>query len=153
MTSALIVTRHSTLIHRGVEEVYRFIAVDFFLNYRKWSPEVSELKQITAGAMRVGVTGRQIRYDHGFRSEATFRVTRMTAMQDLRFASLTGPEFDVGYRFEPVGTDTRVIFDFRLRLPLYALPVRKRVKSTVEHGGRRVVSNLRALLDPAECRT
>jgi hypothetical protein len=149
MRSALILTRHSTLIHRGVEDVYRFIAVDFFLNYRKWSPEVSELKQIAAGAMRVGVTGSQVRYDHGFRSEATFRVTRMTPMQELRFASLTGPEFDVGYRFEPVAADTRVTFDFRLRLPLYALPLRKRVENAVEQGGRHVVSNLRALLDSA----
>jgi len=149
MRTMQILTRHSTLIHRGVEDVYRFIAVDFFRNYRKWSPEVSDLRQITAGAMRVGITGHQVRYDHGFRSEATFRVTRMNPLQELRFASLTGPRFDVSYRFEPVAADTRVSFEFRLGLPRYALPLRKRVESAVELGSRRIVSNLRALLDPS----
>ena len=148
MRSPLIHSRHSTLIRRSVEDVYRFIAVDFFRNYRRWSPEVSELQQVTAGEMRVGVTGRQGRYDHGYRSEATFRVTGMTALRELRFSSVTGPDFDVCYLFEPAATDTRISFEFRLRLPLVMFPLRERVANTVEHGGRRVVANLQALLDP-----
>lgn len=147
MRSPLIHSRHSTLIRRSVEDVYQFIAVDFFRNYRKWSPEVSELRQVTAGAMRVGVTGRQVRCDHAYRSEATFRVTRMTALRELHFSSLTRPEFDVFYGFEPAATDTRVSFEFRLRLPLVMLPLRDRVANTVEHGSRRIVANLKALLD------
>jgi len=146
MKSPLLHSHHSTVIRRSVEDVYQFVAIDFFRNYQKWSPEVSELEQITTGAMRVGVTGRQVRYDRGYRSEATFRVTRMTPLRELRFASLTKPEFDVCYRFEPTDTDTRISFEFKLRLPLFMLPLRERVAETVEQGGGRVVSNIRRLL-------
>lgn len=146
MKSPLLHSHHSTVIRRSVEDVFQFVAVDFFRNYQKWSPEVSELEQITSGAMRVGVTGRQVRYDRGYRSEATFRVMRMTPLRELRFASLTKPEFDVCYRFEPTDTDTRISFEFKLRLPLFMLPLRERVAETVEQGGGRVVSNIRRLL-------
>jgi hypothetical protein len=74
---------NSVLINRSIEDVYRFIAVDFFENYQKWSPEVCELEQLTCGEMRVGVTGRQVRYDRGYRSEAYFRVTAMMPLRDL----------------------------------------------------------------------
>ena len=144
--SALLESHHNTMIRRSIGDVYRFVAVDFFQNYRKWSPEVSELQQTTAGPMRVGVTGRQVRYDQGYRSEAEFRVTHMTALRELRFASLTRPEFDVCYRFEPVATDTLISFDFKLRLPVVMLPLRERVELLVEQGGSRVVSNIRTLL-------
>ena len=147
MKSRLLHSHHSTVVHRSIEDVYQFVAVDFFRNYRKWSPEVSELEQITSGAMRVGVTGRQVRFDQGYRSEATFRVTRMTPGRELRFASLTMPEFDVCYRFEPLSGCTRISFDFRLRLQLVMLPLRERVAGIVEQGGSRVVGSLRALLD------
>ena len=147
MKSRLIHSHHRTVIHRSIEDVYQFVAVDFFRNYRRWSPEVSELEQITAGAMRVGMTGRQVRDDHGYRSEATFRVTRMKPLHELRFASLTKPEFDVYYRFEPVSSSTRIQFDFRLKLPLAMLPLHERIASIVDQSGNRVVGNIRALLD------
>ena len=147
MKSELIQSHHRTVIHRSIEDVYQFVAINFFRNYRRWSPEVSELEQITPGAMRVGVTGRQVRHDQGYRSEATFRVTRMTPLQELRFASLTKPEFDVCYRFEPVSNDTRIHFDFLLRLPLVMLPLRERIAAIVDQSGSRVVGNIQALLD------
>ena len=147
MKSRLIHSHHKTEVHRSIEDVYQFVAVDFFRNYRRWSPEVSELEQITAGAMRVGVTGRQVRHDQGYRSEAMFRVTRMTPLLELRFASLTKPEFDVCYRFESLSRITRIHFDFRLRLPLAMLPLHERIATIVDQSGSRVVGNLRALLD------
>jgi len=147
MKSDLIHSHHRTMIHRSIVDVYQFVAVDFFQNYRRWSPEVSDLEQITAGAMRVGVTGRQVRHDQGYRSEATFRVTRMTPLHELRFASITKPEFDVCYRFEPVSSITRIHFDFRLKLPLVMLPLAERIATIVDQSGSHVVGNIRALLD------
>ena len=147
MRPALLRSQNSVMINRKVEDVYQFVAVDFFQNYRKWCPEVSELEQITRGAMRVGVTGRQVRYDMGYRSEATFRVTRLTPMRELRFASLSKPEFGVCYRFEPLMSKTRLSFDFHLSLPLFMLPVQHRVEQAVNKGGSRVVTNLQTLLN------
>ena len=147
MKLGLLSSHNSVVINRTVDDVYQFVAVDFFRNYRKWCPEVSELEQITHGAMRVGVTGRQVRYDMGYRSEATFRVTRLMPMRELQFASLTKPEFGVCYRFEPVMSKTRLRFNFRLKLPLYMLPMQQHVEDVVSKGGSRVVTNLQALLD------
>ncbi|MGB5601998.1 MAG: SRPBCC family protein, partial [Gammaproteobacteria bacterium] len=147
MKPALLRSHNNIMIKRKVEDVYQFVAVDFFQNYRKWSPEVSELEQITRGAMRVGVTGRQVRYDLGYRSEATFRVTRLLPLRELRFASLSIPEFDVCYRFEPVTDATRLSFEFQLRLPLLMLPLQSRVDDIIKRGGNGVVNNLQALLE------
>ena len=147
MKSGLLHSQNSVVINRKIEDVYQYVAVDFFRNYRKWCPEVSELEQITHGVMRVGMTGRQVRYDMGYRSEATFRVTRMMPMRELRFASLTKPEFGVCYRFEPLTGKTRLSFDFQLKLPFYMLPMQQHVEDAVNKGGNRVVSNLQVLLD------
>lgn len=143
----MICAKNSILINRSVEDVYRFIALDFFENYQKWSPEVCELEQLTRGEMRVGVTGRQVRCDRGYRSEAYFRVTRLTPLRELHFASLSKPYFDVCYLFEPVATATRVIFDFKIKPPLVMLPLRNRMREIVHQGGQRVVNNLQLLLE------
>jgi len=37
----------STDIGRPVDAVFRFVAVDFFRNYPRWSPEVVELRPMT----------------------------------------------------------------------------------------------------------
>ena len=143
----MLCSQNSVLINRCVEDVYRFIAVDFFENYQKWSPEVCELEQLTCGEMRVGVTGRQVRYDHGYRSEAYFRVTVMMPLRELRFTSLSKPEFDVCYLFEPVAAATRLTFNFQLKPPLLMLPLHGVIEDVVKRGGRRVVTNLQTLLE------
>lgn len=140
-------THNSILMHRGIQDVYRFVAVDFFDNYRKWSPEVRELKKLTSGQMRVGVTGRQVRYDGGYRSEALFEVTRFVPLLELRFISLSKPKFEVAYLFEQVASNTRLTFDFQLELPFFMQPLHGRIGDSVGRGGRRVVCNLKELLE------
>ena len=144
----MILCSHNTvLINRRIEDVYQFVAVNFFENYQRWSPEVSELEQLTSGEMRAGVTGRQVRYDHGYRTEAYFRVTEMNPLRELRFASMSKPKFIVGYLFEPVADATRLTFEFELKLPLLMLPLHSLIEDVVEQGGRRVVTNLQALME------
>lgn len=145
----MLCSHNCVLINRRIEDVYQFIALDFFDNYQKWSPEVCELEKLTTGEMRVGVTGRQVRYDQGYRSEAFFRVTQLTPLRELRFASLSKPDFGVCYQFEPVDAATRLTFDFQLKPPLLMLPLRSRIHDIVEQGGSRVVTNLQALLETA----
>jgi len=143
----MLCSHNTVLINRSIEDVYDFIAVGFFENYQKWSPEVCELEQLTCGEMRVGVTGRQVRYDRGYRSEAYFRVTAMRPLRELRFTSLSKPDFDVCYLFEPAAAATRLTFDFQLRAPLMMLPLHSLIEDIIEQGGRRVVTNLQTLLE------
>jgi hypothetical protein len=144
----LIVSSHdSVLLRRGLEDVFQYIAVDFFNNYPLMSPEVCELEKITPGEIRVGVTARQVRIDEGYRSEALFRVAELDPLRKLRFTSLSKPDFEVCYLFEPVSSSTRVTFNFQTVLPVYLLPFRRRIEKVIKRGGERVVANLKTLLE------
>jgi len=140
-------TQNTIMISRKLPDVYRFVAVEFFDNYQKWSPEVCELEKLTYGEMRVGVEGRQTRHDEGHRSEARFRVTHLVSLRELRFASLSKPRFDVRYLFEPAPCGARLIFRFQLQLPVLMLPLRRRIADSVERGSERVVRNIKTLLE------
>lgn len=140
-------TTCSVSICRTTRDVFQFVALDFFENYRKWSPEVRELEKITAGQMRIGVAGRQVRYDAGHRSEALFQVTRLVPFSEVRFSSRSRPNFDASYLFEHTPHGTRLTFSFRLELPFLMLPLSGRIRDAMDAGGRRVVSNLKALLE------
>ncbi len=147
---SVVVSHHSVLIRRRLEDVFRYVATDFFDNYPQWSPEVCELEKLTAGDMAVGVKARQVRLDAGYRSEALFRVTEFECGHMLRFTSLSQPRFEVCYRFEHADVDTRLTFEFRTDLPLYLLPVRGYLEKVIRQGGGRVVTNLKMLLEAEE---
>ena len=143
----MIRTRATILINRPIETVYRFVSEDFFENYRKWSPEVIQLEQTSVGPVRTGTTGRQVRRDRGFRSEAAFRVTECVPLRSIGFASMTRPHFSVRYLFEPAHQATRLIFSFELKPELFMRPLRRALNAAVDSEGRRVVSNIKALLE------
>jgi len=145
----MLQTENTILIRRRIEDVYQFVATDFFENYPKWSPEVRELEQLSTGHMRVGVIGRQVRSDGGYCTEARFQVTHMTPLLELRFASRTKPHFNVRYRFEAVASDTRLTFNFNLELPFLMRPLHHRVGEALKRGGGRVMNNLKVLLETA----
>ena len=147
--TTMLQTENSILIRRRIEDVYQFVATDFFETYPRWSPQVSELEKLSSGPMRVGVVGRQVRSDGGYRSEARFQVTHFTPLLELRFASMTKPGFEVHYRFEPVACDTRLTFNFNLELPFLIRPLRHRVGEVVKRGGSCVLHNLKILLETA----
>ncbi|MBT8119430.1 MAG: polyketide cyclase [Gammaproteobacteria bacterium] len=143
-----IVSSHdSVLLNRGLEDVFQFIAMDFFNNYQLISPQVCELEKITPGDIRVGVIARQVRIDEGYRSEALFRVSELVPMRKLRFTSLSKPDFEVCYLFEQVGPGTRVTFKFDTVLAVYMLPFRGHIEKIIKRGGKQVVANLRVLLE------
>jgi hypothetical protein len=43
----------SILINKPVDNVFNFIAVDFFNNYPRWSPEVQELELLSAPPLQL----------------------------------------------------------------------------------------------------
>jgi hypothetical protein len=140
-------SQSSISIDRSIQDVYQFVAVDFFENYRRWAPEVCELENLSRDRMQVGVTGRQVRYDGGYRSEALFRVTHFTPLRELRFISLSKPDFSVRYLFESEGLGARLTFSFQIDLTLLMLPFRSRIAETLEAGARRNVKNVKTLLE------
>ncbi len=143
----MVKARADVLIRRPPEQVYGFVARDFFVNYPRWSPEVQRLEVLTPGPIRVGSRARQVRMDQGRRSESTFRVTALEDPVRVEFAEGTDL-FRIGYRLDPAGDQTRLTFAFELtRLELYMRPFEKLVRIAVQDGAERVVRNIKALLE------
>jgi hypothetical protein len=137
----------STVIRRSPEEVYRFIAVDFFRNYPRWSPEVVELCATTPGPVRVGTAGRQVRVDQGRRSESVFRVTDLEDGRRIVFQGGPSP-FRLAYHFEGREAATHLTLAFELqRLDLLMRPFEKLIRVAVQDGVERVVRNLKTLIE------
>jgi hypothetical protein len=143
----LVRARAEILIQRPPEQVYGFVARDFFANYPRWSPEVRRMDVLTPGPIRVGSLARQVRVDQGRQSESTFRVTALEEPLQLDFAE--GSDlFRISYRLTPLGADTRLTFSFELtRLEFYMRPFEKLIRVTVQDGAERVVRNIKGLVE------
>ncbi|AFL74588.1 SRPBCC family protein [Thiocystis violascens] len=142
----MIKTESEALIECPREEVFRFVAEDFVLNYPRWSPEVRALEAVTDGPFQVDWIGRQVRFDHGRWSDSQFCVTVFEPSRQLTLDGITDT-YRIDYRFEPVETCTRVFFALELEiaptLRLFANSVRKAVQNT----GNRTMSNLKWLIE------
>ena len=136
-----------TLIERPLVLVFDFVAVNFFENYRRWSPEVQRLEVLSPGPIRVGTSARQVRVDHGRKTDTTFQVVAFEHPRRLEFAE-RGHRYRISYRLAPVGDHTRLTFAIELaRLGLLLRPFTKLIHEAVQDGAERVVHNLKGLIE------
>ncbi len=143
----MVRTQASTFIARPAEQVFIFIAVDFFQNYKRWSPEVVSLERKSEGPVRVGTIGRQVRVDQGRRTESTFRVSRFETAKRIDFQGTSNP-FRVSYQLDTVSDKTRLTFTFELlRLELFMRPFEKLIRVALQEGAERVVHNIKRLIE------
>lgn len=137
----------STLIARPPEPVFDFVAVNFFSNYRRWSPEVQRLDVLSPGPIGVGSMARQVRVDHGRHTDSTFKVVAFEQPTVLEFAE-HGNQYRICYRLDPLGAQTRLTFAFELiRLGILLRPLEKLIRAAVQESAERVVSNIKALVE------
>src|SRR5438477_3387809 len=67
----------SIIVKRPLDEVFKFVATDYFQNRSKWTPGVVKLEKTSIGPLRVGTTGREIRRSGGGKlSETELVVTQ-----------------------------------------------------------------------------
>lgn len=143
----MVKAQASTVIARPAERVFDFIAVDFFANYPRWSPEVVSLQTLSPGPVQVGTKGRQVRVDRGRRTEAVFHVTTMDRPNRVDFQG-TGSPFLVSYRLDDLAKATKLTFVFELkRLEFYMRPFERLVRAAVQDAAERVVANIKRLVE------
>ena len=143
----MVRSQAQVLIIRPTNSVFNFIAVEFFQNYPRWSPEVVELQPGTPGPVRVGTTGRQVRIDQGRRTESVFRVCRFEHERCIAFQGISSP-FHVNYLMRPVNNNTRLMFTFELsRLELHMRPFEKLIRVAMQEGAQNVARNLKSLIE------
>jgi hypothetical protein len=149
-SSQPVKAKASTVINKPVDEVFHFISDQFFENYPKWSPEVIELKPLSEGPLRLGTLARQVRIDHGHRTESTFRVTDYQPNKRLCFSGVSSP-FRCSYDFEQKNSpfpSTEIAFTFELsELELFMRPFEKLIRVAVQDGAERTVKNLKGLIE------
>ncbi|MGZ8947620.1 MAG: SRPBCC family protein [Methylococcaceae bacterium] len=139
----------SIVINKPVDTVFNFIAVDFFENYPRWSPEVQELELLSAPPFQLNSLVRQVRIDNGQRSESTFKITTYKAGQKLVFEGVSNA-YRCSYDFASTNpsTNTQITFTFELlKLELFMLPFEKLISIAVQDGAKRTVRNLKNLIE------
>jgi uncharacterized protein YndB with AHSA1/START domain len=145
-----VVAKASAVIQKPVEEVFHFIGDEFFDNYPRWSPEVVELKPLSLGPLNVGSMARQVRVDHGHRSESTFTVTDFQPNRRIAFSGVSNA-YRVTYELEQANAPTpatRVAFTFEFpELEIFMRPFEKLIRIAVQDGAERTVKNLKGLLE------
>ena len=147
--SGPVVSKASIVIGRPPEDVFHFVGADFFANYRRWSPEVQDLKQLTPGGVGLGTRARQVRVDQGHRTESTFGVTIFQPHERICFEGISNP-YRCDYQFTRNGADgsTRVTFTFELpKLEMYMRPFEKLIRVVLQDGAERTVRNLKRLIE------
>ena len=136
-----------TLIRRNADDCFRFVAIDFFRNYPRWSPEVVDLRPLSAGPLRPGSTARQVRVDYGRRTASTFRVSALEHGRRLTFQGVSSP-FMTDYRFEAQAEHTWLTFTFVLRrLDLWMRPFEERIRRAAQQSSEQVVANVKSLIE------
>jgi len=139
----------SILIDTPVDQVFSFIAVDFFKNYPRWSPEVQELELLSKPPLQLSSLVRQVRIDNGQRSESTFKITTYKVDEELVFEGVSNA-YRCSYVFDKDRTaaSTQVTFTFELlKLEMFMLPFEKLIKIAVQDGAKRTVKNLKNLIE------
>ena len=145
-----VIGKASGLIRLPLESVYKFVAEDFFENYPRWSSEVIDLKKLSDGPLREGSQMRQVRIDHGRKSDSTFKITDLRPQSRIAFDGVSN-KYRCIYDFEqPSGssTVTRVTFTFEFpELEPILRPFEKLVRVAVQDGAERTVKNLKGLIE------
>jgi hypothetical protein len=144
-----VIGKKSILVKSSAAEVFKFIGEDLFYNYPRWSPEVQELECLTDGPVRLGTIARQVRVDHGQRSESKFRITIYEPSKRLAFAGVVEP-YRCLYELQPQsGEDvTELSFAFELlELKVFMRPFEQLVRSAIQDGAVRTVENIKRLIE------
>lgn len=144
-----VVGKKSILVKSSAAQVFKFIGDDLFHNYPRWSPEVQELECLTEGPVRVGTIARQVRVDHGQRSESKFRITIYEPSKRLALVGI-GEPYRCIYELQPKNTGdvAELSFTFELlELKVFMRPFEQLVRSAIQDGAVRTVENIKRLVE------
>lgn len=138
----------TTEIARPVDTVFGFVVIEFFANYPRWSPEVTLLEPLDNAPLTIGAQARQVRVDHGRRSDTVVEVIALEPSRHVAFASRGSPAFTSAFEFAEQGQATALTFRFELtELKLYMRPFESFIRRAIQDGAERTVANVRDLIE------
>lgn len=147
-TPASVSAAATALIEHDIRSVFRFVARDFFSNYRRWCPQVVELEPDEGTIAEPGVLARQVTLDRGIRSESTFEVVEINEPRHFVLEGRSEP-FRTVYEFGPAPEDaTELTFRFEMKqLELSMRPFAKLIRAAIQEGAEQTVENLKNILE------
>lgn len=138
----------SIVIKANSEEVFNFVAENFFLNYSKWAPEVVELEPLDGNKVFVGAKGRQVREDNDSLVESIFELIEYSQYSVFILQGLNSP-YKHTYVIESEDKDaqTRLTFKFDLlEIEIFMRPFEKLIRVAIEDGAENTVEKIRDLI-------
>jgi uncharacterized protein YndB with AHSA1/START domain len=105
----------SIVIDRPIAEVFAFVTDQ--RNTPQWQAGLVEVRPLAEGLPGVGKRYALVRKFMGRRMEAVNEYLRYETDKLVTFKTISGPEVEASYLFEPVENGTRVTSRVRLQIP------------------------------------
>jgi Polyketide cyclase / dehydrase and lipid transport len=147
-TSKQVSGEASIVIKANSQDVFCFIAENFFLNYQKWAPEVVELEPLDGDKVFIGAKGRQVREDNDALIESIFEIAEYSPYSLFIIQGL-GVPYKHTYLIEDEeqGVQARLTFKFDLlEIEIFMRPFEKLIRVAIEDGAEAAVENIKNLL-------
>jgi hypothetical protein len=138
----------SIVIKAKTNDVFCFIAENFFFNYQKWAPEVIELQPLDGDKVFKGAKGRQVREDNDAHVESFFEITEFSPNSLFALKGIGKPykqTFQIEDEEEGIQTKLSFRFDI-LEIELYMWPFEKLIRIAIEDGAENTVENIKELI-------
>jgi carbon monoxide dehydrogenase subunit G len=137
----------SILIHRPIEDVFKYIADDFFENFRKWDAAVLKLEKTSPSPVGIDTTGWQVMKGDGWEAETDFRVTDYDPNRKFSITGTGKPYFKNSYTFEPIDDGTKIFYASEFSLDGIAKLFEPLMKGAIKKASQEYVDNLKQLLE------
>lgn len=138
----------SVVIKANSEEVFSFVAENFFVNYSKWATEVVELEPLDGNKVFVGAKGRQVREDNDSLVESIFELIEYNPYSIFILQGLNSP-YKHTYVIESENQDTQARLTFKfdlLEIEIFMRPFEKLIRVAIEDGAENTVEKIRDLI-------
>ncbi len=102
-------------VKKPVQDVFKFIAVDYAQNHPKWDTRCISTELTSKGPMAVGATGKEVRNEMG-KKTYTFQITEFEANKKMAFKTTSGPaQFSSAFAFAPADGGTKVTIQSEMK--------------------------------------
>lgn len=147
-TSRPVTGKASIKINKPVTYVFCFVGENFFDNYPKWAPEVSEFKALTGTKIFIGAKAQQTRLEQGQKVESVFEVSEFQPPQKMTLSGVDAPFRNTYQLTNQEGQDlTELEFSFEiLELEIFMRPFEKLIRIAIEEGAENTVVNIKNLI-------
>lgn len=137
-----MITHETTVtVKKPVQDVFKYIAVDYAQNHPKWDPKVVSTEVTSKGPLAAGSTGKEMRKRGSQTQTYMWQVTEFEANKKLTFKTTSGPaQFSSSYLFQAADGGTKVVWRAELGLKgfmgLFELMVKGAFRKEIDAGAK-----------------